>query len=825
VLTYHNDNASTGQNLSETALTTSNVNPTTFGKMFTASVDGQVYAQPLVRPGVNITIGPNQGVHNVVFVATEHDSLYAIDADNGQQLWQDSFLSGLPGATVTTVPAGDLQNQPYAIEPEVGITGTPVIDPSTDTLYVATLTKEVVDGDPIPHYIQRLHAVRLGDGSEEFGGPGVIGDTQFDGNNYYFNTGPFVYGSGAGSSGGVITFNVARELQRTALTLAGGRVYLAYASYSDFGPYHGWLLGYDAATLQLKAVFNDTPNGIAGGIWQSGGGIAVDASGALYFGSGNGTFDTTLDANGFPISADYGDSFVKVVVDPNSDQNNQNANGWGLKAVDYFTPYNQDQLQQLDHDLGSGGLVILPDSVGSTDHPHLLAGASKEGTIYLIDRDNMGKYSPYGDFVVQSLVAIIGPAFDTPAYFQNALYYVGVGDHAQSFTIADGSAQITTPSASQSPDAFGFPGSTPSISANSTGGNAIAWDLDRGTNELRAYDATNYATELYTSDQAPGGRDALGTVIKFTVATVANGHVYVGTANSLVMYGLFTMGPPGAPSGVTAGSTGASEIDLSWVANSTNQTGFKIRRATDSGFTQNVTTVATTAADVRSYADTGLSPAITYYYRVVATNASGDSADSNTADARTLPAGWSARDVGGPGQAGSTAFDGTTWTVKGGGSDIWSNPDQFQYASQSVSGDATVVARVTSEDNTNPWAKAGVMFRDGTDPAAPYVAVLQTPNHQVEFQWRDSTGAVSDWNGGLVGDTTNAKWVKLVRSGDTFYAYYAATSGTPSDSDWILIDSHTLAMSSATAGLAVTAANNDALCTATFTDVSITGGG
>jgi hypothetical protein len=616
---------------------------------------------------------------------------------------------------------------PYAIDPEIGITSTPVIDPNTGTIYVLAVTKEVIDGDT-PHYIQRLHAVSLSDGSEKFGGPATIADTQFDGSTYTLNSGPSVQGTGDGAdSNGTIVFNVARELQRTALTLAGGRVYIATASYSDHTPYHGWILGYDASTLALDAVFNDTPNGTAGGIWESGGGLAVDSAGALYFETGNGTFDTTFDTNGFPINADYGDSFVKLVVDPNSTADNPNANGWGLKVVDYFTPYNQDQLQQLDHDLGSGGPVLLPDAVGSTNHPHLLVGASKEGTIYLIDRDNMGQFNPNSDNVVQSLVAVIGPAFDTPAYYQNALYYAGVNDHAQRFTIANGSASLSTTSASQSGDTFGYGGSTPSISANGTS-SGIVWDLDRDSNQLRAYDASDYSNELYTSDQASGGRDTLGTAIKFAVPTVANGMVYVGTDGALVVYGLLT-----------------------------------------------------------------------------------------------LPAGWAHQDIGSPGQAGSAAANGGAWTVSGGGSDIWSAPDQFQYAYQTFSGDAPIIARVTSVGDTNDWAKAGVMFRDGTGSGAPYVAVFVNPNGQVEMQWRDTAGAASDWNGSQVGDTGGAKWLKIVRSGDTFTAYYAETSGTPTDSDWIQIGSHSLAMSSPTAGLAVTAGDNTALCTATFTNVTISG--
>jgi hypothetical protein len=264
------------------------------------------------------------------------------------------------------------------------------------------------------------------------------------------------------------------------------------------------------------------------------------------------------------------------------------------------------------------------------------------------------------------------------------------------------------------------------------------------------------------------------------------------------------------------------QVNLSWTSNSTNQTGFKVERATDRGFTQNLALLATTGASATSYADTTASAGVTYYYRVRATNAFGDSANSNTASAAPLPSGWSAGDVGSPGQAGSTSFDGTTWTVSGSGSDIWSAPDQFQYAYQSVSGDATIIARVTSEQNTGYWAKAGVMFRDGTGSGAPYVALLQNPNDQVELQWRNTAGTDSSWNGAQVGDTVNVKWLKLVRSGSTFSAYYASTTGTPASTDWVLVGSQSVAMSAPTVGLAVCANNNGALCTATFTNVSVT---
>jgi hypothetical protein len=552
VLTYHNDNSSTGQNLTETVLTPSNVNSSTFGKLFSTSVDGQVYAQPLYDPGVNITTETNQGTHNVVFVATEHDSLYAIDANNGTILWRDSLLYAVHGGTVTSVPNSDTSSG--SLKPEIGVTATPVIDPSTGVLYVEAKTKEVAsDGT---HYIHQLYAVNISNGSFVDGSPIVIADSIGD----TYVSGPTVKGTGAGSSGGTVFFDALRQMDRPGLTEANGNIYLAFGSHDDVGSYHGWVLSYNASTLALNGVFNTTPNGSEGAIWQSGGRLAVDASGNLYFETGNGTFDTTFNSSGMPVNGDYGDSFVKIAVDPTTSPTNQNINGWGLKAVDYFTPFDQANLNNGDLDLGSGGPLLLPDSVGSTAHPQLMVGAGKEGRIYLIDRNNMGHFSSTTDHVVQETnnTTITG-SFDTPAYFNGAIYYVGgsnIGnpnDVGKTFSIANGQMSLTP--TSQGPDHYAYPGATPSISANGTS-NGIVWALDRGTNQLRAYNATGFNTELYTSAQAANNRDALtGSVIKFAVPTVADGLVFVGTSDALNVYGLFpqvTLNP--VNQSVTAGA-------------------------------------------------------------------------------------------------------------------------------------------------------------------------------------------------------------------------------------------------------------------------------
>jgi hypothetical protein len=634
VITYHNDNASTGQNLGETVLTPGNVNSTTFGKLFSSPVDGQVYAQPLYVPGVNITTGANQGTHNVIFVATEHDSLYAIDADNGTVLWHDALLHAVHGGTVTSVPNGDVNSSD--ITPEIGVTATPVIDAGTGVLYVEAKTKEVAsDGN---HYIHQLYAVNLSNGNFVNGSPLVIADSIGD----TYVSGPTVKGTGAGSSGGTVFFDALRQMDRPGLTEANGNIYLAFASHGDNGPYHGWVLSYNASTLALNGVFNTTPNGTEGGIWQAGGRVAVDASGNLYFETGNGTFDTTLNASGLPVNGDYGDSFVKIAIDPTTSPTNQNINGWGLKAVDYFTPFDQQTLNNGDLDLGSGAPILLPDSAGSTAHPHLLVGSGKEGRIYLIDRDNMGHFNPSTDNVVQETNnTTISGSFDTPAYFNGQIYYVGgsnIGnpnDVGKTFSISNGQMSLTP--TSQGPDHYAYPGSTPSISANGTS-NGVVWDLDTGTNQLRAYNATGFNTELYTSAQAASNRDALtGSVVKFSVATVDNGHVYVGTSKALNVYGLLSQAtqPPAAPSNLTATALSGTSIRLTWTDNSTSPntaTGFDIEQSTDG---VNFTQVATANAGSTSFTVGGLTVSTTYTFRIRAFDAVGNSAYSNTASATT----------------------------------------------------------------------------------------------------------------------------------------------------------------------------------------------
>jgi len=521
----------TGLNSAETALTPANVTPSKFGKLSTTPVDGQVYAQVLIDTGVNVTVGPEKGIHTVAFVATENDSLYAVDATNGVVLWHDSFIS--PAAGITAVPSVDTGAD--NITPEIGITSTPVIDPATNLIYAMAETKDVrADG---PHYVWTLHAVNLATGAEALGGPAVVADTLLTGTKYTYESGPSVQGQGDGSIGGVVHFNALRAEQRSALTLTRGEVLAEFASNGDVGPYHGWILGFDAATLQLMAVFNDTPNGEQGGIWAAGSGITVDPQGFLYFTVGNGTFDESLNAQGFPSLGDYGDSIVKLAIDPRSSPSHPNQNGWGLKVVDYFTPDNQQALNDGDLDLGSGGITILPDALGSAAHSHLLVAAGKEGEIYLIDRNNMGKFDPNANRVVQEISDSGYPVFSSPAVFGNTLYYAAVKESAQVYTIGNGA--IKKINYAHTSLHFAYPGATPMVSANG-GKDGILWLLDTGTNTLKAYLAGNLHTLLYSSSEAARNRDKLGQVVKFTVPTIANGEVFVGTSNSLDIYGLLS---------------------------------------------------------------------------------------------------------------------------------------------------------------------------------------------------------------------------------------------------------------------------------------------
>jgi hypothetical protein len=636
MLQYRFDSAGTGRNRAETILTQSNVNPATFGKVFSTTVDAQVYAQPIYKSLVNITTGVEAGVHNVVFVATENDSLYAIDAVTGDILWQESFL---PNGAVP-VPAADVSSSD--LSPIIGITATPVIDPNTNILYLTAKTEEARN-DGL-HFVYRLYAINISDGSFALGGPVVIADTrvidpadELNINNYTFISGPSVIGTGDGAVVGNdsvsrVFFNAQTQLNRPAVTLLNGVIYLAFASHGDMGFYHGWILGYSAANLGLVAVFNTTPNGSEGGIWQSGGQITSDSQGNLYVVDGNGTFDATLDGNGFPVNHDLGESVLKLAVDTHSDSNHQNGNGWGLKVLDYFTPFDANLLSQNDLDLGDASPMILPDGIGGPSHPNLLVVAGKQGVLYLIDRDNMGKFdtdpNAVSDPNVLQELNLPGAVFSNLSYYFGTVYVSIIDSNAVAYNLVGGLLDANNPVTL--PDVFAFPGTTATISANGADpSTSVAWDIAYdGTNngELRAYEANNPTVELYTSDQAAGGRDTLGPTIKFSVPTVLNGMAYVGGNGDLVAYGLLSP-TLAAPTNITAAAMGPNDVHVTWTRNgSTHESGFEIDRSLNG--IGNFVEIATVGAGTTTFEDLSAVDGLTYYYRVEAVHGHNVSAPS-----------------------------------------------------------------------------------------------------------------------------------------------------------------------------------------------------
>ena len=496
VLMHHNDLARTGQMLAETTLTLANVNSATFGKLRFLPADGKVDAQPLFV--TNLMIGT--AAHNVVYVVTEHDSVYAYDADSGNALWQIS----LAAAGETSSPDPGCTD----ITPEIGITSTPVIDRSrgpNGALYAVAMT---TDASGNVHH--RLHAIDLATGAELFGGPTEIAATY--------------PGSGAEGANGVLTFTPALHTERAALTLVNGTIYMGWTAHCMSGNYNGWLMAYSEDTLQQTSALPVTPNGSQGSIWMAGSGMASDGA-SVYFIDGNGTFNPTLNAQGFPVDGDLGDAFIKLSATPT------------LVATDYFAMYDVVAQAAADNDFGSGGAMLLPDQTASDGTvKHLAVGAGKDTHIYLVDRDNMGKFNSTTNNIRQELIGVLtGGIWGSPAYFNSVVYYGGQTDALKALPIAN--ALLATTPSSQSPTTFAYPGATPAISANGTS-NGIVWAAENGTvGALHAYDATNLAHELYNSNQA-GTRDQFGPGNKFITPMIADGKVYVGATNGVAVYGL-----------------------------------------------------------------------------------------------------------------------------------------------------------------------------------------------------------------------------------------------------------------------------------------------
>jgi len=517
VLTWHNDNARTGQNLNETVLTPQNVNSNTFGKVLSYPVDGQLYTQPLYVPNLNI---PGKGVHNVIYVATENASVYAFDADGktGIPLWKASFANPLSGITPVNCTTAATSCSVYPVD---GITATPVIDPLTNTIYVVAHTFE--NGS----YFVRLHALNIATGAEKFGGPVALTAT--------------VNGTGVGSVNGKITMGLQGNLARPALLLLNGVVYIALG-----GNPHAWILAYDSQTLVQLAVFCSSPNGTLGGVWQSGAGLAADAEGNIYAATGDGTFDASTGG------VDYGDTVLKL--------------DRLLNVLDYFTPMDQACRFTSDFDLSAGGPMLLPPQSGAVANEILMSGKGGSpcdvgaSPIYVVNRDSLGGYDPSQDHVVQEIAGSPAGYWSNPAYWHGAtsqyVYYAGkaawsTGDRLKMYTLTDGQLSTTSKQSANVP----INGGTPSVSSNGST-NGIVWLLSRQEKlsarpgvmpaALYAYDATDVSKMLYSSIFA-GKRDQPGCGNKFQVPTIANGKVYVATQNELDIYGLLNQPLPAYP--------------------------------------------------------------------------------------------------------------------------------------------------------------------------------------------------------------------------------------------------------------------------------------
>ena len=535
VLTWRYDNTHQGQNTQESILTPTNVNTNTFGKLFSHTVDGQVYAQPLYV--ANLTL-PNNTTHNVIFIADEHDSVYAFDADsNGGAdsgpLWQASMISTAHGAAAgaTTVPTADVQTGTGDLHPEIGISSTPVIDLNTGTIFVVAKSKE--NGN----YVQRLHALNILNGNEQPGSPVAISAS--------------VPGTGSGSSGGTLKFSPLWQLNRPALGLFNGSIYIAFGSHGDDGPWHGWVLVYNETTLKQTAAVSQSPNGYGDAVWMSGAGLPIDtisANGRAFLATGNG------DMTSYPpltSNVDYGESVLRYDL----------SNG-GFAISDAFTSFNQSSLTGSDIDQGSGGVLILPDQPGT--HPHLLVQIGKEGRILVLDRDQLGGYigpsAGRNTNAVQDITNALKSGsglWSTPAYWNGNVYVWAENDSLKMFPITNG--VLASRATAQSSATSLFPGATPVVSSSGTQ-NGIVWSLvtdlvkSNGSSILYAFNADNVAQELYASNQN-STRDDAGPAIKFTVPAITHGKVYVGAGYQVDVYGLLN-GEQQAPAPVISPAGG-----------------------------------------------------------------------------------------------------------------------------------------------------------------------------------------------------------------------------------------------------------------------------
>lgn len=496
VLTYHNNNERTGVN-KQNILTLANVNSATFGKLFVVPADGLVDAQPLYLSSVSIS-----GVsHNLLIVVTEHDTVYAYDADTGTNIWH---MTTLKSGETTSDNRGCSQ-----VTPEIGITSTPVINrPKTGNpvIYVVAMSKDS-SGD----YHQRLHALDATTGAELHNGPIDIAAKY--------------PGTGDNSSGGNVIFDPAQYKERAGLLMIGNTIYLAWASHCDIRPYTGWIMGYNATTLAQTTVLNLTPNGNEGAIWGAGAGMAADGNGNIFLLDANGLFDSTLSASGFPEQGDYGNAFLHVTIKG------------GLAVADYFEMDNESQENGSDTDLGSGGTLLVSQKDSTGKVWQLAVGAGKDSNLYVVDRTNMGKFNSGSNNMYQELSgALPGGVWSMPAAFNNNIYYGPVGSPILAFHFQN--AKLQSSPIVKTANSFGYPGATPSVSSN--GQNNIVWAAENVSPAvLHAYNAKTLI-EIYNSNQAANGRDQFGSGNKFITPTIANGKVYVGTTNGVGVFGLLS---------------------------------------------------------------------------------------------------------------------------------------------------------------------------------------------------------------------------------------------------------------------------------------------
>jgi hypothetical protein len=763
------DTNRTSANLSETTLTTANVNMNQFGRLFNCPVDGQIYAQPLYVSGLTVS---GAGVHNVIFVATQHNSVYAFDADspNGSApLWHVNLG---PSAPESVIGCTDIQV-------EYGITSTPVIDSNSKTMYVVNQL------DNSGQLFYMLHALDITNGAEKFGGPATITAT--------------VNGTGDGSSGGTITFNPLRQLNRPGLLLLNGNVYICFAAHCDITPYHGWVFAYNATTLQQSAVFNTTPNGKDGGIWQGGTAPSVDSSGNIYVVTGNGTFDVNTGGT------DYGDSVMKL------------STATGISVSDYFTPNNQAALSSADLDLGSGGILLLPGT-------HFAVLDGKQGMIYLLDQTKLGGFNSSKDQVLQEFSGTAQQHANnpSPAYWNGPagqlVYYWTASDVLKAF-LFNGTSFQTTPvaqnTAQQTPAAGAI-----SLSANgAAAGSGIIWGTSGETGGmLRAFDASNVSTELWNSNQN-SVRDGLGNYTKFAVPVPVNGKVYVPTTSGyLAVYGL--LGQSGSISVSITSPTqntqfnAPANITINVSASSTTGTITKVDFFENSNFLGTSTTAPYSfpwnSVAAGSYSLTAVA--------TDSTNATQTSAPVQIIVTGLLPSPWKDQDVGAVGIAGSASFGGGTFSVMASGTDIWNAADSFHFVYQAMTSNGQIVARVASVQNTDQWAKAAVMIRQDFTAGSVHAMVAVTSANGVVFQRRLTSSGISTSTVGAGGKAPY--WVKLVRSGNTFTAFQSADGNT-----WVQFGSDNINMSGTIyIGLALCAHNNTVLNTSTYDNVTVQAG-